>query len=182
MDGGTTLNPALPVVTAAAPAAGQVIQVQCPPGAGPGSTIQVQHGGATLSVPVPAGIQPGMAFPVQTPAAVVQPVVVVPPSEVQVVRVAGQPVGGGAAAPAAPVRVDTSALTGLRGLAALHVALGHYGAFSEIGVDLMGGAAMPFFYLLSGFVMTLGYGRDDKVHSRKFYQVDPSPALSFGCR
>ena len=77
MDGGTTLNPALPVVNAAAPAAGQVIQVQCPPGAGPGSTIQVQHGATTLSVPVPAGIHPGMAFSVEAPAAT-QPVVSAP--------------------------------------------------------------------------------------------------------
>jgi hypothetical protein len=56
-------------------------------------------------------------------------------------------------------RVDTAALTGLRGLAALHVALGHMFAFSDLRFDLVGGAAMPFFYLLSGFVMTLGYGQ-----------------------
>ena len=62
----------------------------------------------------------------------------------------------GAAAAPSMRRVDTSALTGLRGCAALHVALGHVCIFSEIGVDLLGGAAMPFFYLLSGFVMTLG--------------------------
>jgi len=53
--------------------------------------------------------------------------------------------------------VDTVALTGLRGLAALHVALGHYSSFSVLGLDLIGGASMSFFYLLSGFVMTLGY-------------------------
>jgi len=58
-------------------------------------------------------------------------------------------------------RVDTVALTGLRGLAALHVAAGHYsGQFG--GPDLLGGASMSFFYLLSGFVMTLGYARPAK--------------------
>eukprot|EP00439_Symbiodinium_sp_Y106_P069380 s810_g11.t3 len=57
-------------------------------------------------------------------------------------------------------RVDTLALTGLRGLAALHVAFGHYIAGSPIHVDLIGGASMSFFYLLSGFVMTLGYAKD----------------------
>ncbi|CAE7710495.1 unnamed protein product, partial [Symbiodinium microadriaticum] len=57
-------------------------------------------------------------------------------------------------------RVDTLALTGLRGLAALHVAFGHYIAGSPLHVDLIGGASMSFFYLLSGFVMTLGYAKD----------------------
>jgi hypothetical protein len=41
-------------------------------------------------------------------------------------------------------RVDTSALTGVRGLAALHVALGHMFSFSTLRLDLIGGAAMPF--------------------------------------
>jgi len=57
-------------------------------------------------------------------------------------------------------RVDTLALTGLRGFAALHVAVGHYCSFSPLHVDLIGGASMSFFYLLSGFVMTLGYAKD----------------------
>ena len=58
-------------------------------------------------------------------------------------------------------RVDTSALTGVRGLAAIHVAAGHMFSFSTLRLDLIGGAAMPFFYLLSGFVMTLGYGQSE---------------------
>ena len=57
-------------------------------------------------------------------------------------------------------RVDTLALTGLRGFAALHVAVGHYCSISPAHVDLIGGASMSFFYLLSGFVMTLGYAKD----------------------
>ncbi|CAJ1328202.1 unnamed protein product [Effrenium voratum] len=57
-------------------------------------------------------------------------------------------------------RVDTLALTGLRGFAALHVAVGHYASASPLHVDLIGGASMSFFYLLSGFVMTLGYAKD----------------------
>ena len=56
-------------------------------------------------------------------------------------------------------RVDTAALTGLRGMAAMQVALGHMTSGSNMRLDLLGGAAMPFFYLLSGFVMTLGYGQ-----------------------
>jgi peptidoglycan/LPS O-acetylase OafA/YrhL len=64
-----------------------------------------------------------------------------------------------ACAPNAPKRVDTSALTGLRGLAAFQVAAGHIFMASDLQQDLIGGAAMPFFYLLSGFVMTLGYGQ-----------------------
>ena len=78
------------LVAAAALATGQLTQVldvvrgrwlvQCPAGAGPGSTIQVQHGGTILSVPVPAGIQSGMAFSVEAPAAA-QPVVSAPGDE-----------------------------------------------------------------------------------------------------
>eukprot|EP01045_Picozoa_sp_COSAG04_P019121 COSAG04_NODE_1826_length_5485_cov_2.733569_8_plen_650_part_00 len=125
-------------------------------------------GAVVVAVPVSA-----VQF-VPSNAAAALPSVTVP-----VVRVAVEPTQteGGAvavavAAPVAPVRVDTDALTGLRGLAALHVAVGHFCLFSEIGVDLMGGASMPFFYLLSGFVMTLGYsgGTEDTVHRRKFYQ------------
>eukprot|EP01043_Picozoa_sp_COSAG02_P043297 COSAG02_NODE_3760_length_6272_cov_13.055565_2_plen_478_part_00 len=55
-------------------------------------------------------------------------------------------------------RVDTSALTGLRGVAAMHVALGHHFQNSDFKMDLYGGAAMPFFYLLSGYVMAIAYG------------------------
>jgi len=64
-----------------------------------------------------------------------------------------------AAPPPAPERIDTKALTGLRGLAALHVACGHYLSTSNLEYDCIGGASMSFFYLLSGFVMTLGYAR-----------------------
>ena len=69
--------------------------------------------------------------------------------------------GPAATAPVKPrmKRVDTAALTGLRGLAAVHVACGHIFIGSTLGQDLIGGAAMPFFFLLSGFVMTLGYGQ-----------------------
>jgi peptidoglycan/LPS O-acetylase OafA/YrhL len=38
-------------------------------------------------------------------------------------------------------RLDTSALDGLRGLAAIHVAVGHYCAFSDLQQDLSGGQA-----------------------------------------
>ena len=61
----------------------------------------------------------------------------------------------------------------LRGLAALHVAVGHFSTFG-LGVDLLGGSAMTLFYLLSGFVMMLGYGdrKDDEppLNVRKFLQ------------
>eukprot|EP00931_Biecheleriopsis_adriatica_P077132 TRINITY_DN50752_c0_g1_i1.p1 TRINITY_DN50752_c0_g1~~TRINITY_DN50752_c0_g1_i1.p1 ORF type:complete len:523 (+),score=80.02 TRINITY_DN50752_c0_g1_i1:159-1571(+) len=63
-------------------------------------------------------------------------------------------------------RVDTGALTGLRGLAALHVAFGHYASGSKFQLDLIGGASMSFFYLLSGFIMTLGY--NNKLDARRF--------------
>ena len=45
-------------------------------------------------------------------------------------------------------RVDTDALTGLRGIVALHIALGHMFLFSRLSLDLLGGISMSFFYLL----------------------------------
>ena len=56
-------------------------------------------------------------------------------------------------------KFDTSALDGLRGFAALHVAISHYIGFSSIGFDLCGGQAMGLFYILSGFVMYVGYAQ-----------------------
>ena len=56
------------------------------------------------------------------------------------------------------VRLDTSALDGLRGVAALHIALGHYAA-NVAGVDIMGGSSIGAFYTISGFVMVFGYGQ-----------------------
>lgn len=67
--------------------------------------------------------------------------------------------------PPRTARVDTAALTGLRGMAAMQVALGHMTAGSNMRLDLLGGAAMPFFYLLSGFIMTLGYGQTQYANS-----------------
>lgn len=51
------------------------------------------------------------------------------------------------------VMIDTSALDGLRGVAALHVAVGHYSG-ENFDTDLVGGQAMGLFYILSGFVMS----------------------------
>jgi hypothetical protein len=57
-------------------------------------------------------------------------------------------------------KFDTSALDGLRGFAALHVAISHYMGFSSIGFDICGGQAMSLFYILSGFVMYVGYAQE----------------------
>ena len=54
-------------------------------------------------------------------------------------------------------QLDTSALTGLRGIVVLHIALGHF--LIPFELDLMGGASMGLFYSLSGFVLTLGHGK-----------------------
>jgi peptidoglycan/LPS O-acetylase OafA/YrhL len=58
------------------------------------------------------------------------------------------------------MRLDTKSVDGLRGLAALHVACGHMLFFSrEPNVDLVGGTSMGLFFIISGFVMILGYGQ-----------------------
>ena len=57
------------------------------------------------------------------------------------------------------VKVNTLSIDGLRGCAAMQVALGHIFMSSPLGMDLIGGNAMPLFFLVSGFVMVLGYGQ-----------------------
>jgi len=60
-------------------------------------------------------------------------------------------------------RVDLRALTGLRGLAALHVTIFHYifNAPVERKPNLMGSVQMPMFFIMSGFTLTLMYGQRD---------------------
>lgn len=57
------------------------------------------------------------------------------------------------------MKVNTLSIDGLRGCAAMQVALGHIFMMSPLGMDLIGGNAMPLFFLVSGFVMVLGYGQ-----------------------
>ena len=57
--------------------------------------------------------------------------------------------------------LDSSALEGLRGLAALHVLFFHYLLFS-LGtneINISGSLEMPLFFLLSGFTLSLAYGK-----------------------
>ena len=71
--------------------------------------------------------------------------------------------------------LNTDAVDGLRALAAMHIVLGHHSFFTGYrgdaregedgvqeryshGFDLLGGASMSLFYIISGFVMMLGYG------------------------
>lgn len=76
------------------------------------------------------------------------------------------------------VRIDSASLNGLRGLAALHVAVGHFFIFSKEptqGIDFIGGVAMPFFFLISGFVMVVGYGQ-------KRYKPNPNERCDCCCQ
>ena len=67
-------------------------------------------------------------------------------------------------------QIDTRALDGLRGLAAIHVVVGHFLSSGFPGME------MSLFYLLSGFTLALGYGRrksEDSgswTNTLKFYQ------------
>ena len=54
--------------------------------------------------------------------------------------------------------VDVRALSGLRGLLALHVAVFHFMYYSTLRWDLQGSPQMPWFFMLSGFTLTLVYG------------------------
>ena len=108
-------------------------------------TVQTP-GGMAVAVVVPEGLAAGAVFDtvVETGEA--------PPAP------ADAPANWAAAArQSKEERLDTKALTGLRGMAAFHVMVGHYFVFGELRQDLLGGQAMGLFYVLSGFVMYLGY-------------------------
>ena len=68
-------QPAMPPVAVAqaapvVPAATTMMRVTCPPGSGPGASIQIMSpSGQQLTVVVPAGIAPGGQFDVQVPSA-----------------------------------------------------------------------------------------------------------------
>jgi peptidoglycan/LPS O-acetylase OafA/YrhL len=58
-------------------------------------------------------------------------------------------------------RVPTAAFDGIRGFGALQVAVGHFFEFMRKGRDRTewgGGSAVLMFFIMSGFVMMLGYG------------------------
>lgn len=59
----------------------------------------------------------------------------------------------------ASVAFDSKALNGLRGLAALHILFFHAFWYSTHRTNLFAQVHMPLFFLLSGFSLTLGYGR-----------------------
>jgi peptidoglycan/LPS O-acetylase OafA/YrhL len=56
-------------------------------------------------------------------------------------------------------RIETVALTGLRGTCILHVALSHYALFC--GYYIQGNFSVVCFLLLSGYILTIGYARKD---------------------
>lgn len=133
-------------------AQGVTVQFTVPPGLSVGDTVAVRHTEAnSRSAPTHAtSAQDRARRGSSTQSASVAPAAVAISN--------ATPTGSAPHKPRQP-RVDTAALTGLRGMAAMQVALGHMTAGSNMRLDLLGGAAMPFFYLLSGFVMTLGYGQ-----------------------
>eukprot|EP01043_Picozoa_sp_COSAG02_P026806 COSAG02_NODE_1555_length_11948_cov_28.444932_4_plen_515_part_00 len=143
-------------------AQGVTVQFTVPPGVSAGDTIAVRHTppetpASRLTLPTHApSLFPhtdGRARRGSSTQSALTASPAVGPSDARPTASARSPLN-----PRQP-RVDTAALTGLRGMAAMQVALGHMTAGSNMRLDLLGGAAMPFFYLLSGFVMTLGYGQ-----------------------
>jgi hypothetical protein len=95
-DDAAKATPAPPTpISAAHTAPGSMVQVQCPPGVGPGMVVavQLQAGVAALQVVVPPGITAGMPFFVQVPAPIPEGV---PPAPAQP---ALDPPSGGATQP-----------------------------------------------------------------------------------
>ena len=58
-----------------------------------------------------------------------------------------------------PQKVNSDSLTGLRGLASLHIVLFHTLISSNLHVNVIGSFEMPVFFLLSGYSLALTYGR-----------------------
>ena len=64
---------------------------------------------------------------------------------------------------------DSSALLGLRGFLALYILLFHSLLYSDLRVNILGQAIVPWFYLLSGFSLALRY-TDHEIGSKTFVQ------------
>jgi hypothetical protein len=137
------MNAVAPGTVEPPPQLQQAMEIECPAGVPAGGLVAITTSdGRQINVLVPPGIVAGDKFIAQVPATTP---VAIPPGEVHIVHVAEQPHLQSTAPPlSSPKRVDTAALTGMRGAAALHVAVSHYMSFSEIQIDGMGGAAMPF--------------------------------------
>merc|ERR1712038_1881738 len=58
-----------------------------------------------------------------------------------------------------PVKFDSKPLNGLRGILSIHLVLFHSILFSQAKINTYGQVHMPLYFLLSGFCLTLGYGK-----------------------
>merc|ERR1711971_1111820 len=56
---------------------------------------------------------------------------------------------------------STNPLTGLRGFMSFHIMMHHFFFYSPLNLNLMGAVELPIFFILSGFGLTLGYGKKD---------------------
>ena len=151
--------------------------VAMPPNAVPGQLLTVDVQGVRMSVTVPPGSTPGalLQFAVpQLPAAAPQVAAAHARCCLCCCRTAalpGEQVSAccgllpgfphSARAIARGRRVPTASFDAIRGFAALQVAIGHFFAFWRRGADATewgGGNAVLMFFIMSGFVMMLGYG------------------------
>eukprot|EP01084_Bolivina_argentea_P151398 264246_1 len=56
-------------------------------------------------------------------------------------------------------RIDTQALTGLRGIAAVHIMIFHSLLYSKLQWNILGSVQMPLFFLISGYIFGLSDGK-----------------------
>jgi peptidoglycan/LPS O-acetylase OafA/YrhL len=60
-----------------------------------------------------------------------------------------------------PPKIDTSAITGIRAITAIQIATGHwllfYGSKNQVPIDFQGGLAVSTFFIITGFVLYVGY-------------------------
>ena len=60
-----------------------------------------------------------------------------------------------------PPKIDTSAITGIRAITAIQIASGHwllfYGSKNQMPIDFQGGLAVSTFFMITGFVLYVGY-------------------------
>ena len=77
------------------------------------------------------------------------------------------------------MKFDSTALNGIRGIAAIHIVLFHGFTYCTFEFNIYAQVHMPLFFLLSGFCMTLGYGKT----KYDGYEVccGPCATVSHGC-
>ena len=182
LDAGAAAPAITPPESTLTPPTTTTVQITLPPGAVPGQQLVVATGEQQLAVTLPPGAMPGVSLSVKVPVPAGpagRPVcnehvpccaglfgchrnALTDPADAAECCGCGISWPGPARALAkGQRRVPTAPFDGIRGFGALQVAIGHWFDFmrkNRDGTEWGGGNAVLMFFVMSGFVMMLGYG------------------------